>query len=260
MSDSSLSVSARRRALQQIEESKTTPGLTDRSPAKRLAASQSQSLRFRARECDQKGKLVRYRLKLQISFIALAIIPSLVTSASSQQAHVLLNDARALVTQVEIPPGETYTLQGNQEQTVWVTLDAVLFSDGKGGDQPPKRAREGDAVTLNKGGQIEFRSANNSPARLVVVRAKMVQQVLTVESLSLTGSLEDASARNATLFVGISSCHFQDIRNRGDESEWLPGSPERIVMQPGNVRWINPGIHHFQNLGPGASKLVTIEW
>jgi len=209
---------------------------------------------------DQKGKLVRYRLKLQISFIAIVMIHFFVALASSQQVHVLLNDTRALVTQVEVPPGETYTLHGNQEQTVWVTLDSIVFSGGKGGDQTPKRARAGDAATLNKGGQIEFRSANNLPAHLIVVRAKNTQQDLTVGSLSLTGGLEDASARNATLFVGISSSHFQDVRNLGDESEWLPSSPEKIVMQPGSVRWIKPGIHHFKNLGPGAAKLVTIEW
>ena len=42
-------------ALQQITESETTTGLTDRSPAKRLAASRSQSLRFRAREGIRKA-------------------------------------------------------------------------------------------------------------------------------------------------------------------------------------------------------------
>jgi quercetin dioxygenase-like cupin family protein len=180
--------------------------------------------------------------------------------ASSQQTHVLLDDAKALVTQIELSAGQTYTVPEGQAGTVWTALDPVVLLETKGEQQNQKRVHAGDAATVSAGEHIGFRAGRGLPVRLVLVKPKTTQQELTVESFVLTGSLEDASGRNATLLIAISNSRFRDTRNLGDESEWKPGKPDTITMRSGSVRWILPGIHHFKNLGSTAARLVSIEW
>jgi hypothetical protein len=197
----------------------------------------------------------RYACLLGLVLMPLAALP-----ASSQQTHVLLDDARALVTQIKLSAGQTYILPEDQGGTVWTALDPVMLLETKGGQQDQKRVHAGDAATVGAGEHVEFQAGHGLPARLVLVKPKMTQQELTVEPFVLTGSLEDASDRNATLLVAISNSRFRDTRNLGDESEWKPGKPDTITMQSGSVRWIRSGIHHFKNLGPTAARLVSIEW
>jgi hypothetical protein len=197
----------------------------------------------------------RYACLLGLVLMQLAAVP-----ASPQQTHVLLDDAKALVTEVELSAGQTYPVAEDQTGTVWIALDPVVLLETKGGQQNQRRVHSGDAATVHAGEHVEFRAQRGLPARLVLVRPKMTQQELTVEPFVLTGSLEDASDRNATLFIAISNSRFRDTRNLGDESEWKPGKPDTITMRSGSVRWIRSGIHHFKNLGPTAARLVSIEW
>jgi hypothetical protein len=180
-------------------------------------------------------------------------------AALAQRIQVILDDPKAIVTQIELSTGEGYTLPKDQAGSVWIALDPVILKTAKVGLQNNKSIRAGDAGTISSGDELEFRVDGEPRARLVIVRPKTTHQELTVEPVVL-GSLEDGSGRNATLFVAVSDCHFRDIRNLGDESEWIPGKPAIIVMKAGNTRWIRPGIHHFENLGPTESKLVSIEW
>ena len=197
----------------------------------------------------------RYACLLGLVLMHLAAVP-----ATSQQTHVLLDDAKALVTEIELSAGQTYTVPEDQGGAVWTALDPVVLLETNGGQQKQKRVPAGDAATVGAGEQVEFRARRGLPARLVLVKPKMTQQELTVEPFVLTGSLEDASDRNATLLIAISNSRFRDTRNLGDESEWKPGKPVTITMRSGSVRWIRSGIHHFKNLGPTAARLVSIEW
>lgn len=180
--------------------------------------------------------------------------------ASSQQTHVLLNDEKTLVTQVEVSPGETYSLTKDQRGNVWVAIDPVLLVTKKGGMQTRKRVREGEAAIVGSDEELQFRVESNSHARLVIVKPKMAHQELTVGPFVLNGTIENASDRNATLLVAVTDARFSDTRNLGDESQWIPSKPNIIVMNYGSVRWIRSGIHHFKNLGPMAARLVSIEW
>ena len=180
--------------------------------------------------------------------------------ASSQQTHVLLNDEKTLVTQVEVSPSETYSLTKDQGGNVWVAIDPVLLVTKKGGMQTRKRVREGEAAIVGSDEELQFRVESNSHARLVIVKPKMAHQELTVGPFVLNGTIENASDQNATLLVAVTDARFSDTRNLGDESQWIPSKPNIIVMNYGSVRWIRSGIHHFKNLGPMAARLVSIEW
>jgi hypothetical protein len=181
-------------------------------------------------------------------------------SAFAQKTHLLLNDERVVATRIDLSPGEAYALSEDQGRSVWTALDPVVFTTSKGSQRSRKQVPAGEAAMLNAGEHVEFRAENGSPASLVLVEPKMTKQDLTVGPFILNGSLEDASGRNATLLVAVSSCRFRDIRNLGNESEWVPSKPDIVVMKAGTVRWIRPGIHHFKNLSAAPAKLVSIEW
>jgi hypothetical protein len=180
--------------------------------------------------------------------------------ATSQQTHILLNDEKALVTQIEVSPGETYVLTKDQRGDVWTAIDPVVLVTKKGGAQISRRVRAGEAAIVSSDEELKFHLESVSHSRLVIVKPKMAHQELTVGPFILSSSIEDASDRNATLLVAVSDCRFRDTRNLGDESEWIPSKPNIVTMSAGSVRWIRPGIHHFKNLGPIAAVLVSIEW
>ena len=89
---------------------------------------------------------------------------------------------------------------------------------------------------------------------------KTAIQDLTLEALTVSNALEDASDRNDTLIVALAPVQLRDVWNIGDESQWRPSKPEVIRMGAGDVKWIRPGIHHFSNLQPTPARFVFIEW
>jgi hypothetical protein len=210
------------------------------------------------------GKPVQLTASLrwsQITSFLLALVLTCATKGSfSQQTHVLLNDERVIVTRIDLSQGETYALPQGQQGTVWAAVDPLVLTTDENGQQSSKRVDAGTSATVGSHQKVGFRTGNRSTVRLIVIKPKRTEQELTVSPFTLSGSLEDASERNATLLIAISNSHFRDTRNLGDESEWKPDKPDIITMRSGSVRWIRSGIHHFKNLGPNAAKLVSIEW
>ena len=194
------------------------------------------------------------------AFLKIALLYVFVVPAIGQQSQVLANDARALVTRVQLSPGESFIMPDDQTGSIWVSLDPLVLVTRKDGRQNKRNVLAGNTGTIIAGETLTFEIEIGLHAQLIIVKPKMPQQDLTVGPFLQSNSLEDASGRNATLLIAISSSQFQDIRNLGDESEWKPGKPDIVTMRSGSVRWIRSGIHHFKNLGPNPAKLVAIEW
>lgn len=177
----------------------------------------------------------------------------------AQHTHILLQDRKVLVTEIDLRSGERYSPPEDGLGAVWTVLDPALLITKKDGVQSSKQIKPGDAETVGQEERLVFISQNGQRVRLITVKPKTPHQDLTVGPFLTSSSLEDGSDRNATLLVAVSSSRFKDTRNLGDESEWVLSKPTIVAMQAGSVRWIRPGIHHFKNLGP-PSKLVSIEW
>ena len=183
----------------------------------------------------------------------------LFVSALAQRPHVVLNDSKVVITEVEVTPGKPYTLATGRNGDVWVALNPVEIVTGMDRRQNRRKLQAGDAEFSDSTENLQFRVSEGSHAAVLVVRLKApLAQKLTIEQIS--PSFEDASDRNQTLLVAITDCHFRDTRNIGDESEWIPSKPNVVMMRAGEVKWIRPGIHHFENLGGSAARLVSIEW
>lgn len=178
-------------------------------------------------------------------------------SSLAQHPKVLLNDANVLATEVEVSRQHPFTLPNSTQGTVWIALGPMSLSSKK--VSTPRALHTGNAEFTDAA--LEFHVESDERAHLILITPKRPHQPLTVSPAFLSGGdLEDASARNATLIVSISPVRFRDICNRGDESQWLPGQPRIISLQPAHLAWIRPGIHHFHQLGRAKSDLVSIEW
>ena len=212
------------------------------------------------------AKLVTLRPKggrgAQLGYVLLvvALIQFACGTIFAQQTHVLLEDGKVFVTQIDLSPGESYSISKDKSGVIWVALDPALLITKNDGLQGSKQIKPGDAEVVGVNEELVFQGQTGQDVRLILVKPKGPHQDLTVGPFLASGSLEDASDRNATLLVAVSACRFRDTRNIGDESEWKPGKPDIITMRPGSVRWIRSGIHHFKNLDPKAAKLISIEW
>ena len=199
-------------------------------------------------------------LHLCHGLLAVALTQCAWGTVLAQQTHVVLNDHKVLVTQINLSPGESYSVPKDDSGAVWTVLDPALIATKKDGSPSSKPIRPGDAAVVGVDEELVFQGQTGQPVRVVFVKPKGPHQELTVGRFLASGSLEDASDRNATLLVATSASCFRDTRNLGDESEWVPGKPIIVAMKAGTVRWIRPGIHHFKNLGSTAAKLVSVEW
>ena len=115
----------------------------------------------------------------------------------AQQTRVLLEDRKVLVTQIDISPGESYSIPKDESGAVWTALDPVLLTK-KDGPQSSKRIKPGDAEVVGEDEQLVFRGQPGQQVRLIIVKPKGKHQDLTVTPFLASGSLEDASDRNAT--------------------------------------------------------------
>ena len=77
--------------------------------------------------------------------------------ARSQQAHVLWSDEKALVTQIELSPGQTCSLTKDNAGDVWIAIDPVVLVTKKDGFQSGKRVRAGEAAIVGSGEELQFR-------------------------------------------------------------------------------------------------------
>ena len=187
------------------------------------------------------------------------LIPFAPFVSFAQPSHVLLNDAKVVITEVEVSPAEPYTLPQGQNGLVWVALDRINFLAVRGDLRESRQIHAGGSGKGALGEELQFK-ASGSPAHLVIIHPKTPHQELTVGPFVLGRSIEDASDRNETLLVAITDCRFRDTRNLGDESSWLPSKPNVISMSAGSVKWTDPDIHHFENLSQTPARLVAIEW
>jgi hypothetical protein len=194
--------------------------------------------------------------KTKGAFLVVVLAPFASTFAHAQQSRVLLNDVKAVVTEVEVSAAAPYTLPQSQNGAVWVALDPVTLSRVKEGQRDNQRIHAGDSGKGAPDEDLQFRANGSLRGHLIVIRPKTPHQELTVGPFVLTNSIEDASDRNATLL----DCRFRDTQNLGDESTWKPGKHQIVRMRAGSVRWIDPGIHHFENLSQTPTRLVSIEW
>lgn len=213
------------------------------------------TLRTRITLCIRNGG----RLALH-ALSVMGLLHVFIAPAFGQQSQILTDDARALVTRIELSSGETFILPDDQAGAVWISLDPLVLAIKKDGLQSKRKVAAGKAETVLSGEHLAFEIATGPHARLVVVKPKMPHQDLTVGPFLQSSSLEDASDRNATLLVAISSCRFRETKNLGNESDWIPSKPVTILMKAGSVKWIGPGIYHFKNLELTAAKLISIEW
>ncbi len=216
-----------------------------------------------ARFCIQAGLSCGLRLRhmaIAKRVLVMVLMPLASGLSFSQQRHVVLDDAKVQVTRIDLAPDEAYTPTKEQGGAVWIALDSLVLKTNKGGQDSIKLVRRGESASVDPEASAQFGAESGRASHMLLVEPKTVHQELTVSPFVLSGSLEDASDRNATLLIALSNCHFRDTRNLGDESEWVPSKPEMVVMMAGGVKWIRPGIHHFRNLGSSPARMVSIEW
>jgi hypothetical protein len=166
------------------------------------------------------------------------LIPFAPFAAFAQGSHVLLNDAKVVVTEVEVSPTEPYALTQDANGAVWVALDPINFLSVRGDLRESRQILAGDSGKDASGEELQF-EASGSAAHLVIIHTKTPHQELTVGPFGLESSIEDASGRNATLLVAITDCRFRDTRNLGDESSWVPSKPSVVEMKAGTVKWVD---------------------
>jgi hypothetical protein len=143
---------------------------------------------------------------------------------------------------------------------VWIALDDNASISRTNARVDTEKVRAGAANALPSGAEMQLLNESQSIARLIVVDVKAASQPLTIDSLSVPSSLEDASDRNETLLVAVSPLQIRHTWNLGDESRWVPSKPDVLRMSQGEVRWIRPGIHHFKNLLRRPADFVLLEW
>jgi hypothetical protein len=172
---------------------------------------------------------------------------------------LLLEDSRALVTEIDLDPGQAYVVPQAELGSVWIALDPMTRYRKKHGSTQRRQIHPGATSYIRRGEQLRF-LANGAHTRLILVHPKRPHQDLTLESWVLDTELVDGSDRGETLFVAISVCNLRDLRDLGDENESLWSKPKFINLRAGELTWVRPGIHRFKNLGPGEARFVTIEW
>lgn len=117
-------------------------------------------------------------LRLWSCLLATALLHVTAPSVSAQETRLLLNDAKVLVREITVSPGQTYALP-KKDGVIWVALDPLNLSTIRQGRQVQKRVAPGDAATASPDVQTNFRAEGKVTARLVVVTPRLVQQELT---------------------------------------------------------------------------------
>lgn len=130
---------------------------------------------------------------------------------------------------------------------------------------------DGQSTTLKAGDykkipgtqSLELAQSGLTTVPFVLIKVVAATQSLTIEATTLARNqeLEDASDRNATLLVAITSLRLHDVRNLADEGEhWKSGPQRTIELQQGQTVWLMQGMHRLRNSGNTATQFVTVEW
>jgi len=121
----------------------------------------------------------------------------------------------------------------------------------------------GASLKLAGKGVHTLRSLEPSALQIVLVRIDTAKQSLTISKTSLDpgGQSEDASDRNDTLVIALSSLTLRDVRDLGEsDGPWKSAPPTTISVTPGHFFWLKPGMHRLTNLGRTKAGFVSIEW
>jgi hypothetical protein len=148
------------------------------------------------------------------------------------ESKVVLDDETVSV--ADVTTAGEYKVEGARlHGSLWVALDnAALLLNGAGATV--RTVHAGEAELVAPGTEVFFRSLDNRPFRLIVIAVKRKLQDLTVQASELKagGELQDASDRNQTLLIALSSLRVRDVQNLASESEWKPGPPRVVQMLP----------------------------
>ena len=127
----------------------------------------------------------------------------------------------------------------------------------------PVALKSGERSFVHGRQTVNVNSSDTRPAFLLVVNVRTARQAQTFDRIELVPgkAMEDASTRNETLLVALTSLRLRDIIDKSDEGEPLNyGRPRSIELPAGKTAWLPPGMHHITNVGGSLAKFVTIEW
>jgi len=123
--------------------------------------------------------------------------------------------------------------------------------------------KRGDYKEFHSGDHVELSPAVSTHPQLVLVDVIESSQPLTIlaENLAVHQELEDASDRNQTLMIALDTFQINDERDLASEGEPWKSSPTKPVeLHPGQVTWLDHGMHHLRNAGNTVARFVTVEW
>ncbi len=122
--------------------------------------------------------------------------------------------------------------------------------------------KAGSFKQLEGNRHLTVATASGNSVRLIVVNVRTASQPLTIQSTKVGRhkELEDASARNRTLLIAISSLRMSDRIDRSDLAGPHWGQSRTIALEPGKTLWLRPGIHRMQNENTQIIAFITVEW
>jgi hypothetical protein len=174
----------------------------------------------------------------------------------------LVDNEKARIESVVIFPTAEYGVKATPKGCIWIAIDGsglIVTTNGVA-----RTVAVGDQGEISDDEYARFHNTAEKSSRLVLIQIKSARQKLTVqpESLMPGNVLEDASARNETLFVATSALKLRHTRNLEEDKgkPWKESKPEIMIMRPGDVRWMRVGIHRFENLLRTPVRFVTVEW
>ena len=130
-------------------------------------------------------------------------------------------------------------------------------------DNRPFTLQPGDTRVISGKQALTLEDQSASPAQVVLVTIDTATQNLTITKTNLdpNAQSEDASDRNDTLVIALSSLTLRDVRDLAEEGDsWKSSPPTTVSLSPGQTSWLKPGMHRLTNLSQTKASLVTIEW
>lgn len=180
-----------------------------------------------------------------------------------QQSSALLDDSRAQVSIVSIPPGGEYVMIASTPKgSIWVVMDGPGIALSGAGGVKVRNLSPGNTGKLGPGRSVHFRNSAEVPRRLLIVNVKKSFNIVMAETLDLTpgNSMEDASPHGYALLVALSVLKLRDVWDLGDDEHPVPSKSEVISMRQADVGWLRPGMHTLTNLLGTTERFVMIEW
>jgi hypothetical protein len=146
-------------------------------------------------------------------------------------------------------------------------LDTLLIrSDGTGlcGDSKGRSriVANSDPCLIPEGKTATFESTSGHSVAVLFVNVLQEKQPLTVDKVVLGPGkeMEDASERNDTLLIAMSSVRLREVHNLADESRWVPSKTKILRLNQNTATGMRPGTYHLKNLLRTTCSFVSFEW